>query len=185
MKKTLVAGAASAVLAAMPLVGVMAADPAAITDTITVNVSPTCSFERTTGNGTYSATLPAASSTVNTAIGSSTFTAICNNATGFNVGTVAEDLTGPGQAITFASELPTAGGGTWAAKKSNNQYIAGAKQESGDNAGKYTGGTLMSTNTVTPAAGQTETVTYQASIRDNQASGSYTGHITYTLVQNS
>ena len=39
MKKSIVAGAASLVLAAMPVVGVFAADPDAVVDTLTVNVN--------------------------------------------------------------------------------------------------------------------------------------------------
>ena len=171
MKKAIVAGAASVALAAMPIVGVFAADPEPVVDTITVTVDETCTLTRTTGNGNYTATLNAG--TVNPSVGSATFTAVCNNATGFNITATPTALTGAGEAINYSATTPTAGSGTWTATKTN---VAGNIPA--------TGGVLMSATGPTVAAGQTETVTYQVSVRSNQAKGDYSGTMTYTLVQN-
>ena len=62
MKKAIIAGAASAVLAAMPVVGVFAADYQSVVDEIQVTVSTTCNM-RSSGTvaepGTTGATLSA------------------------------------------------------------------------------------------------------------------------------
>ena len=170
MKKIAIAGA-SAVLAALPVVGVFAADPAALTDRINITVSETCTFERSSGEGTYGATL--AMNALNNSVGSSTFTAICNNATGFVVNATPTSITGTGDAITYSAEAPTQGSGTWTAYKTTAAANIAA-----------TGGVLMTSNGVTPAAGTSETVTYKVSTSPNQAKGSYTGTIEYALVQN-
>ena len=171
MKKTLIAGAASLALAAMPVVGVFAADPAAIEDSITITVSETCTFERTTGNGSYTATM--AVNALNASVGSSVFTAICNNANGFSVSATPTSLSGTGEAITYSATTPTAGSGTWTATKTT---VAGNIAAAD--------GVLMTSAGVTAAAGQTETVTYKVSTRNNQAQGDYTGSIEYALTQN-
>ena len=42
-------------------------------------------------------------------------------------------------------------------------------------------GTLMTSNTMTPAGGDTSVITYKVSTTDNQAAGSYTGTAVYSL----
>lgn len=172
MKKTLIAGAASLALAAMPVVGVFAADPEPVVDNITITVSETCTLTRTSGNGNYTATM--STNALNASVGSSTFKAVCNNASGFSVGAVPTALSGTGEAITYSATTPTAGSGTWTATKTE---VAGNIAASS--------GVLMSTNSTTSAEGLTETVTYQVSTRANQAKGDYSGTMTYTLTQNS
>lgn len=169
MKKTIVAGAASLALAAMPVIGVFATDPEAIEDTITITVSETCTLTRSTGNGNYTATM--STNALNPSVGSSTFTAVCNNASGFSVSATPTALAGTGEAITYSATTPTAGSGTWTATKTT---VAGNIAA--------TGGVLMSTNTTT--TGLTETVTYQVSTRPDQAKGDYEGTMTYQLTQN-
>ena len=169
MKKLAIAGA-SVLFAAMPVVGAFAADPAAITDNITITVSESCTFERTTGNGSYTATM--AVNALNASVGSSVFTAICNNATGFSVSATPTSLSGDGEAITYSATTPAAGDGTWTATKTN---VAGNIAA--------TDGVLMASAGVTAAAGQTETVTYKVSTRNNQAKGDYQGTIEYALTQ--
>lgn len=168
MKKLAVLGA-SAVLAALPVVGVFATDPEAVEDNITITVSETCTLTRTTGNGNYTATM--STNALNPSVGSSTFTAVCNNAAGFSVSATPTALTGTGEAINYSATTPTAGSGSWTATKS---------VEAGNIAA--TGGVLMSTNATT--TGLTETVTYQVSTRANQAKGDYEGKMTYQLTQN-
>ena len=170
MKKLAIAGA-SVLFAAMPVVGAFAADPAAITDTINITVSETCTFTRTTGEGVYSATM--AVNALNAAAGSSVFTAVCNNATGFSVSATPTSITGTGEAITYSATTPTAGSGTWTATKTT---VAGNIAASD--------GILMTSAGPTAAAGQTETVTYKVSTRNNQAKGDYQGTIEYALTQN-
>jgi len=167
MKKLVIAGISS-LLAVVPVMGAFAADPAAVTDTINITVDETCTFTRTTGNGIYNATL--AVNAVNPSVGSSTFTAICNNDDGFSVSATPTAISGTGEAITYSTTTPTAGSGTWTATKTN---VAGNVD-----------GVLMSSNNPTPAAGQTETVTYKVSTRNNQAKGDYQGTIEYALTQN-
>ena len=169
MKKTLIAGAASLALAAMPVVGVFADNPAPVVDDITITVSETCTLTRTTGTGIYTATM--STNALNASVGSSTFTAICNNATGFSVSATPTALTGDGEAINYSATTPTAGTGTWTATKTE---VAGNIAASG--------GVLMSTNATT--TGLTETVTYQVSTRADQAKGDYHGTMTYALTQN-
>lgn len=170
MKKLAVLGA-SAVLAALPVVGVFATDPDPVVDTVTITVSETCTLTRSTGNGTYTATM--STNALNASVGSSTFTAVCNNAGGFSVSATPTALTnaGGGEAINYSATTPTAGSGTWTATKS---VVAGNIAASN--------GELMSTNATTD--GLTETVTYAVSTRANQAKGAYTGTMTYQLTQN-
>lgn len=171
MKKTIIAGAASAVLAAMPIVGVFADNPAPVVDNLTITVSETCTLTRSTGNGNYTATM--STNALNPSVGSSTFTAICNNAGGFSISATPTALTGAGEAINYSATTPTAGSGTWTATKS---VVAGNIAA--------TGGLLMTANGPTSAEGQTETVTYAVSTSATQAKGDYSGTMTYQLTQN-
>lgn len=166
MKKALLVGAASVALAAMPLAVSFAADPPALTDNLTVNIGQACTFDRTSQSG-LSGEIELGS--VNNNFGSSTFSATCNNATGYDVNAEFTSLTGPGQAITYSDENPQAGGGTWTATVNGTNIPA-------------TGGTLMTADGV--ASNQTATVTYKVSVRSNQAAGTYTGQARYTLNQN-
>ena len=169
MKKLAIVGASLA-FAALPVVGVFAADPAPVEDTITITVSETCTLSRTTGNGNYSATMSV--NALNPSVGSSTFKAVCNNASGFSVGASATALSGPGTAIGYSATTPTAGSGTWTATKTN---VAGNIAASN--------GVLMTSAGPTDGDGVTETVTYQVSTLPDQAKGDYSGTMTYTLTQ--
>ena len=111
---------------------------------------------------------------LNASVGSSTFKAVCNNASGFSVSAVPTALSGTGEAINYSATTPTAGSGTWTATKTE---VAGNIAASN--------GVLMSSDGTTSADGLVETVTYQVSTRANQAKGDYEGKMTYTLTQNS
>ena len=176
MKKLLITGAASLALAALPM-----ASSLAIQDSLTVTVSESCTLLRqvdstewsdSTG-GSFSGDLAVGFLQEN--FGSSTYKVVCNRTNGFKVTAAFTALDGPGTGanddITFIGEAPTAGGtvGHWAAKLSNNNYIAAEN------------GVLMSNATQTGADGMTETVTYQVSTADYQIQGNYTGTATYTL----
>ena len=174
MKKSIVASAASLVLAAMPVVGVFAADPEAVVDTLTVTVNESCTFEHDTGNnGSFTHAMTAGS--LNDNFGSSTLKAACNNGKGYTIGAVFTSLahTGnAGEAIAYSATTPTAGSGTWTASVNSSNIAA-------------TDGTIANTNTQDPAAGSTYTVLYKVSLHDDQAQGTYTGTATYTLAQKS
>ena len=172
MKKSIVAGAASLVLAAMPVVGVFADNPADVVDTLTVTVNESCNFDHDTGN-TGSFTHAMAANALNATFGQSTFKAACNNGLGYDINAVFTSLShtgNKGEAITYSVTTPTAGSGTWTATV-GSQNIA------------ETGGKLASRATQDPAGGSTYTVNYTVSTHDDQAQGTYTGTATYTLVQ--
>ena len=172
MKKSIVAGAASLVLAAMPVVGVFATDPAAVVDTLTVTVNESCNFEHDTGNN-GSFTHAMAANALNANFGSSTFKAACNNGKGYDINAEFQSLahTGnAGEAIAYSATTPTAGTGTWTATVNSSNIAA-------------TGGKVASTSSQDPAGGSTYTVNYTVSTHDDQAQGTYTGTATYTLVQ--
>ena len=171
MKKSIVAGAASLVLAAMPVVGVFAADPEGLVDTLTVTVNESCTFTRSTGNGQYTQNMTAGA--LKTDFGSSTFTSACNNGKGYDINAVFTSLAhkgNAGQAITYAAVAPTAGSGTWTASVSSSPIAA-------------SNGKLGEQSTQDPSGGRTYTVDYKVSLHSDQAQGTYTGTATYTLVQ--
>ena len=173
MKKTLIAGAASLALAATPVFGVFAANPAALTDTLTVTVAVSCTFTRTTGEGTYAKTMTA--NDLDAAFGSSTFTSHCNNGTGYSITPTFSSLTfsGAAQPIAYSTTTPTAGTGTWTAKIS------------GQSSNLTSGTAFGSQSSQDPAAGRTVTILYTVSTKNNQAKGTYTGTAKYQLSMNS
>lgn len=168
MKKIAIAGA-SVVLAALPVVGAFAANPAAVEDTLTVTVNESCLFNRTTGNGAYSKSMDM--NDVDLAFASSTFTAKCNNAKGYTISAAFTSLTGDGADITYSATTPTQGSGTWTAQIGSGNNIAA------------TSGVLGDTSAADPVAGTTYTVNYKVSTHEYQANGAYTGTATYTLAQ--
>ena len=171
MKKLAIVGASLA-FAALPVVGVFADNPAAIVDTIQVTVGETCTFNSSnSGDKTY--TLSMSTNDLQTTPSSSTFTAVCNNATGFYVSATPTAISGTGEAITYSATTPTAGSGTWTATIAEEGNIAA------------TGGILMTANSATSSSGVVKTVNYTVSTRNNQAKGSYSGTMTYQLTQNS
>ena len=171
MKKSLVAGAAAFAMAALPVAGVFAADPAPITDTLTVQIGEACTFQRAAnaGDGAYTKSLDLGQ--LDAEFASSGFKVVCNNATGYNVAAVFTALAGPGENITYSQTTPTAGSGTWTASVGADNLAA-------------TGASLLSNDGVTSTSGDTATVNYKVSVRNNQGKGTYTGTATYTLTQN-
>ena len=173
MKKTLVAGAASFALAAMPVIGVFADNPAAVVDTLTVTVNEACTFELKTGSANITKAMEAGA--LDVAFGSNTFESKCNNGKGYTISAAFTNLahTGnAGQAIAYSATTPTAGSGTWTAFDGSTNIAA-------------TSGQLANTNAQDPAAGTTYTVTYKVSLHNDQAQGTYRGTATYTLAQKS
>ena len=187
MKKALIAGAASLAVAAMPVVGVMAAGQSQ-TDTITVSLNQSCEFSAATHadgsssigswtGDTLSGTLTNGSNTNN--YGSTTMTVVCNNQAGWQVTVAAAPLAGQdsGQSIApNASHSATQTGYSWTVSKADvdgSLTVPEGKQDSN--------GQVASLTSTTDAAGETFTVTYGVGISETQAADTYTGNVVYTL----
>ena len=179
MKKTLGVVAAAA-MAALPMMGAMAvdpttaADPAALTDTLTVNVNGICTFERTTGNGLYTKTMVAGA--LDSSFGAPTFTAKCNNSKGYKITAAFDGLThqgGDGETIAYSQTTPQEKSGTWTAKLSGQTDNLAASDA-----------VVANTTEEDPAAGSAYAINYTVSLHDDQAQGTYVGTAVYTLTQN-
>ena len=174
MKKTVIAGVASFAFAATPVFGVFATNPTTVTDTLTVTVAGVCTFARTTGSATYQKTMTAGA--FDPAFGSSTFTANCNNGSGYSISATFTPLsfTGATSPINYSATTPQEGSGTWTAAKVVNTTETNLA---------VTGAVLGSRNTQDPAGGSTYTVKYKVGLLNNQPKGTYTGTATYALTQ--
>ena len=181
---------ASASLAALPVVGALAAD--GYVDTITVTVEPSCSIA-TTGEdldpaSTYTAMLTNGES--NTNIIGSTFTVTCNDYRGWEMYAV-----GSGNGSTVAvmdastgADDDIATGTTLDGTVSNWAFkVAGAN--GADIQGGYDKFSMIPTTKVKIAKGDTVTTTakvtatYGVGISSTQEAGTYTGKVTYSLAQ--
>ena len=174
MKKSLIMGAASLVLAATPVFGVFAAtgDPDAVVDNLSVTVEEICTFTRSSGNGSYSKSMTANSFDDNFA--NTTLKAVCNADDGYKVVGVYTALAGtPGGSIPFGNTKPAAGTSKWAALKgtSGSTYFA-------NNAN------VITKSGADTSAGTSQAIRYQVATADNIAQGTYTGTAKYTLTQN-
>lgn len=181
MKKSLIAaGAASAVLAAMPVLGVFAAPVMTVTDTLQVTVSTSCTLD----NDGDAATDPSIVGTTYTGSGapgqlvtlagsgatSTTVQIECNDADGYDITPTFSSLVGPtgSTAITYAANA-SAGSGTWTAYYSKNSGEATAFTASG---------TAVHGN---PTMSDTYTFSYKVGLGNDQAAGTYEGTALYTL----
>ena len=174
MKKSLIMGATSLVLAATPVFGVFAAtgDPAAVTDNLKVTVTEICTFTRSSGNGSYSKSMLANSLDDNFA--NTTLKAVCNADDGYKVVGTYTALAGtPGGSIPFGTTKPAAGTSSWAALKgtTGSTYLTN-------------NGNVITKSGADTSAGTSQAIRYQVATADNIAQGSYQGTATYTLTQN-
>lgn len=196
MKKIAIAGASLA-LAAMPVVGVFAADGnTTTTDTVQVTIDSACSLTAT-GTGSYSTTLT--NGTASSDLGSTSINIKCNDAGGWMVNAIgantsttasagatdmAPDVAGKtpiatgtnfdGSVSNWAMKL-TAGEGTYAPSivTGYDDYhavpsVANTKVASGVTTDQTTGSTF--------------TTSYKVAVSPTQQTGTYTGKVTYTLV---
>ena len=172
MKKSLIIGASSLVLAATPVFGVFAAssNPSAVVDDLSVTVTEICTFERTSGNGNYSKGMSANAVDLNFA--NSTLKAVCNADDGYTVKGVFTALNATNGSIAFGTKKPVAGTSSWAALKgtSGSTYFS-------------SNGNVISTSAADTSSGTSQAVRYQVATADNIAQGTYTGTATYTLTQ--
>lgn len=173
MKKSIIAGAASVALAAMPVMGAFAAT--SVTDTITANVSDACSFNRTAGEGTYATSILPNAIVENFA--SSSFAVTCNfgadEARDINVTASFTDLVNGELAIPYSGSTLTAGTAGW---------NAAVGDFSADAISIADGGDLI--NALGTTENQTATVWYSVATDADQETGAYKGYATYTLAEN-
>lgn len=176
MKKLLIAGATSIALAALPVVGVFADDPAALEDELQITVNESCTFTRGTGGqSSFQETMQAGE--VNSNFGSNTFTSKCNNGTGYTVTaefTPLAEENGAGTAITYSTTTPDSTHlGIWTAYNSTTSTNIANGEE------------VLNTSAADPVAGTSFSVVYKVGLNANQEQGTYTGTATYTLAQKS
>lgn len=200
MKKALIAGAASAVLAAMPVVGVFAAasNPSNLVDTLNVTIEDSCTWTRTLSTADTNVTIGTATSATATAsrtmtadqliaeFAVSTINAKCNNTKGYKITGTFTDLLGQvsssdttalnnGEKISYGGAAALASG-TWIAKLGD--ATTGLASGTSGNVASTTASDDMT-------AGSTYTITYGVSTAAAQPAGYYTGSATYVFAQNS
>ncbi len=204
MKKSIIAaGAASVVLAAMPVVGVFADNYAGSltgsnTDTVQLTINQSCTFSGAVSTdategiinlGTYDAPT-ATTSTKNGGIMSIT----CNDEDGWTIKASATALNNPTSGdvqYTIPFGAQNAQGSKWTALltiDANNTDLVTNNWSSYATAATVNGGTTVvtsntdnTTNRVKPVVGMTVTPTYQAVIGASQQAGTYQGQITYNF----
>lgn len=200
MKRVWVAGVLSFCLATIPFATSFADDN--ISDTLTVNISESCTLTRdttndtsndgTNGAGVYTDTLlPGTTTTFSNR--QSVLLVSCNYNGGFSVGTRFEPLTragGGGSPIIYSDTTPSAGSGTWTASivttdggstTLSNISITGT--DSLDTNIKL--GTLMTSSAGNTVSNASYTIRYTVAASNSQVAGTYTGSATYTLSKNS
>jgi len=175
MKKSLIAaGAASLAVAAMPVVGVFADNITTMTDSITVTVESSCTFDAASHSHSKTMTANKAED-----VGTTTMKVTCNDYQGYTVTGTFIDLSGDGgNKLTFTNAAPTAGNSNWAAY--STPTIDGT---AGTPAYLTNNGEVIKNTKQTIAAGDTASIVYKASTANNQAAGAYTGTATYTLTK--
>lgn len=148
-------------------------DPAAVVDTLTVNVDEICTLTRTLGSGSYSASMQPKK--VNNALGTSEFTTVCNSPSGYQVVAAFTALTGSiNGSIPYAASKPTTSTKRWTAVKgesSSTTYLA------------TSGAIVIDTDGPDTSEGTVQKVSYKVSTGGGLSNGTYTGTATYTLTQ--
>ena len=181
MKKVMVAGITSA-LAMLPAVGVFAATGTTVTDTVEVTINNACSITTTNLANTYSATMT--NGQLKSDIGSTSMSISCNNASGWKVTAV-----GSG-AATNKTQMKAAGSGTNIATGTATSGATSnwAMKVTGNKASGYTTfkavpstAAVVATNSGA-SSGETIATMYQVWISATQQADTYTGQVTYTLV---
>ena len=158
---------------------VVAADTASVTDTFSIIVQEVCSFN-SVANRTYSGSATSGTEVSNfNDSGVHEFNVSCNNSNGYTVTATPYDLeaTGINDVISYTNNYThTGASGMWTAAIAST--ATGVTVTSPAPVG---GGTIISSNSNTPAAGVTFTATYSAYVGTSTPAGTYTGTIVYTL----
>lgn len=180
MKKSIIAaGAASAVLAAMPVLGVFADDVLSVKDKLVLTVSSSCTYDgitpeaatSSTGNEYTASAAPNQLVSFGATSSATSLTVKCNDADGYTITPTFTGLTGPtgAQAINYSGTAATAGSGTWNAFYSKNSGATTIFAASGT---AIDGGPTMT---------DTYTFSYKVGTLVDQAAGTYNGTATYAL----
>lgn len=190
MKKSLIAaGAASAVLAAMPVLGVFAdGDTLNVKDQLTVTVSSSCTMDTITPSGATSSTgneysaSGAAGSLLSFAATSqaTSFTVKCNNAKGYTITPTFTDLkiNGLAGAANAAQDIPYAASSAAGSKTWTAFYTKTTGGVAGSPIAFTASGTAVSgTATMTDSYA----FSYQVGLGADQAAGTYVGTASYVL----
>ncbi len=187
MKKSLIAGAGIAALglAVVPFAGVFAADITTMTDTINVAVGEACTFD--TNSNSHGASMAVDSKLTDPK--KTSMNVKCNNTAGYQVtvtnttdldlGSTTGTTEGNGS-IPFTTGTVAAGTAGWNAYKTVNStttYFATAESATASGVSNI----VMESNQMTPTEGDSVDINYDIATSKNQAQGSYTGSITYTL----
>ena len=178
MKKTLMLAAASVACAALPAVGVFATDVTTMTDTINITISQTCTFDA----GSHSYTKSDAVANTLYTLGTTTMKVTCNKYNGYSVVGVMNSLSANSGSNTIAcsTTTATAGSGTYSATVTGR--VNGTEQTAANKCG--TSGSkaaIMSRTSNTASGGETSTIVYKVGTGANQAAGTYSGTVVYTL----
>lgn len=191
MKKALIAGAASLAVAAMPVVGVFAADTdvTSKTDTINVTIGEICTLVGETAHGAGTAegatawtadklTVTATNIKQYPNIGTSTFKVTCNNNNGFSLTAVTNDLAGKEEnlvadnvVIPAKADFSSAASG-YALKVGTGEWMIGTAETEAE---------ILTADA--PVNEQSVTVTYGLGIDEMQDAGTYEGTVVYSLAQ--
>lgn len=190
MKKLAIAGASAAVLAAMPVVGVFAAQTPAgsTTDTVEITIENACSLTASGNSAAYAKTMTNGQSDFN--IGGTTITIKCNNVAGWDLKAVgfgddatdktAMNATGSGTDIPTGSAVtPTSS--QWAFKLTGSTVASGYSAFASIPSAETT---VASSSVATDAVdGVTVVTRYGVYIDATQQADTYTGKVKYTLYQ--
>ncbi|MBQ8156593.1 hypothetical protein IJ101_02290 [Candidatus Saccharibacteria bacterium] len=202
MKKTLIAGAASVALAAMPVVGVFAATSSTFTDNIDVTVDGGCTIENAataaTNPGVYadrnfSKTIAAGTSEILTgteagdsepATTAPALVVKCNVADSDNK---TFNITAEGEALTHDDTTTTIPAGT--ATSGTTSAWAYTLGNPSDTAATWSAAPVAETTVVSNQAANTSTSfnfnpAYRVYVSPSQKPGHYAGSITYTVALN-
>ena len=188
MKKLAIIGA-SAALAALPVVGVFAADTDNATDTITVTVSDTCKFAATSTKGN-TATFSLEAGQKGEEQAGSTFKVNCNDAKGWELKAKAGNTDATLTEADAGSAKPIATGTTlsgiksaWAMKVTAGE--GATVQDSFDAAGLHAvPGSNAEATVVKSSAASSEVEVktfYNVYVSGDQPADTYTGSVVYTL----
>ena len=195
MKKAIIAGAASAVLASLPVMGAFAAQQSSVEDTVQLTISESCKMEADAATKTVNLGTINNSQATNTGTGSAMIVT-CNTAAGWSLQATATALT----TETTDYSIPH---GTYTEGTQSTSVWSAKFALTGDQAGVElaTGAGEFATNPINAASfeivaskdgtagagdmstsGVTITPTYIAYADANQGAGSYEGTITYAFV---
>ena len=183
-KKILGASAAATVLAAMPLLGVFAADSTTVTDTVSVNIDATCTLGVASTGASPSE--PIVNGGNNQDMKGSEFSVTCNASNGWHITAKGAGEEGHETDLITSDKAHTIETGTtldgsvsnWAFKATGT----GVETTYQDFAAVPSEAKTIAKGSA-PVSGNKISITYGAGVSATQDAGTYTGKVTYTLAQ--